>query len=258
MRPTPAQVKSEIFRKYLEGYPETEISKLCNVSVANVSSIVKEESTKDGYNLVIREVVKMFKSNNLEIDDVIAGIRLRNKVKEVGLTISFFEEFLEVTNTESFRLGMDHEKFLDIVKRMLHFEKIIKIKLEEIPDFSDNAIKEFTRLIGEISKAEAKLTQLYDNYGVKKSEVERYLKEKSLFEKSKLVGIALPTHYDWMVISDSKFKKASKIMKAKIDPKILYKKLNAVYRQPDKHIDIVKQIMNSSDISVNYRRYPRF
>jgi hypothetical protein len=178
MRATPAQVKSEIFRKYLEGYPETEISKLCHVSVANVSSIVKEESTKDGYNLVIREVVKMFKSNNLEIDDVIAGIRLRNKVKEVGLTISFFEEFLEVTNTESFGLGMDHEKFLDIVKRMLHFEKNLKIKLEEIPDFSHNATKEFARLTGEILKAKAKLKQLYGKYAVRKSDIDEYRKEK--------------------------------------------------------------------------------
>ena len=247
MRATPAQVKSEILRKYLEGDPETEIGKLFNVSVAHVSSIVKEESKKDGYILVIREVVKMFKRDNLEIGDVISGIRLKNQVKEVGLTISFFEDFLEATNTESFRLGMDHEKFLEIVKRMLYFEKIFKIKLEEIPDFSHNAIKEFTRVIGEISKAETKLTQIYDNYGVKKSEVERYLEEKSLFVKSKLVDVALPTHYDWMVISDSKFKKASKITKTKIDPKTLYKKLNSVYKEPDKHIDIVKQIMNSND-----------
>jgi hypothetical protein len=258
MRATQSQVKSEIIRKYLEGYPETEIGKLFNVSVGHVSSIVKEESKKDGYILVIREVVKMFKSNNLEIDDVIAGIRLRNKIKEVGLTISFFEEFIEVTNTESFRVGMDHEKFLDIIKRMLHFEKIFKIKLEATPDFSHNAIKKFVRLNGEISKAEAKLTQLYDNYGVKKSEVERYLKEKSLFEKAKLFAITGPTHSDWMVFSDSNFKKASKLMKAKIDPKILYKKLNSIYKEPDKHIDIVKQIMNSSDISVNVRRFPRF
>ncbi len=178
MRATPAQVKSEIFRKHLEGYPETEISKLCHVSVANVSSIVKEESTKDGYYLVIREVVKMFKSNNLEIDDVIAGIRLRNKVKEVGLTTSFFEEFLEVTNTESFRLGMDHEKFLDIVKRMLRFEKNIKIKIEDIPDFSHNATKEFARLISEISKAKKELSQIYAKHSVKKSDIDEYRKEK--------------------------------------------------------------------------------
>ena len=247
MRPTPAQVKSEIFRKYLEGYPETEISKLCNVSVGHVSSIVKEESTKDGYNLVIREVVKMFKSNNLEIGDVISGIRLKNKVKEVGLTISFFEDFLEATNTQSFRLGMDHEKFLEIVKRILRFEKMFKIKLENVPDFSHNAIKKFVRLKDEISKAEEKLTQLYAKYDVKESEVEQYLKEKSLFVKSKLFAITFSTHHDWMIISDSKFRKASKIMKTKIDPKILYKKLNSIYKEPDKNIDIVKQIMTSSN-----------
>jgi hypothetical protein len=247
MRPTPIQVKSEIFRKYLEGYPETEISKLFTVSVGHVSSIVNEESKKDGYYFVIREVVKMFKTNNLEIGDVISGIRLKNKVKELGLTISYFEDFLEATNTESFRLEMDHQKFLGIVKRMLHFERIFKIKLEDIPDFLHNAIKEFTRLTGEISKAEARLTQLYDNYGVKKSEVEQYLKEKSLFVKSKLVGIALPTHYDWMVFSDDKFRLASKLTKTKIDPKTLYKKLNSVYKDPDKHIDIIKQIMTSND-----------
>jgi hypothetical protein len=178
MRPTPPLVKSEIIRKHLEGYPETEISKLCHVSVANVSSIVKEESTKDGYYLVIREVVKMFKSNNLEIDDVIAGIRLRNKVKEVGLTISFFEELLEVTNTESFRLGMDHEKFLDIVKRMLHFEKNIKMKIEDIPDFSHNATKEFARVISEISKAKKELSLIYAKHSVKKSDIDEYRKEK--------------------------------------------------------------------------------
>jgi len=181
MRPTPPLVKSEIIRKYLEGYSETEISKLCHVSVANVSSIVKEESTKDGYYLAIREVVKMFKSNNLEIDDVIAGIRLRNKVKEVGLTTSFFEEFLEVTNTESFRLGMDHEKFLDIVKRMLRFEKNIKIKIEDLPDFSHNATKKFARLIREISKAKKELSQIYAKHSVKKSDIDEYRKEKFSF-----------------------------------------------------------------------------
>ncbi len=89
--------------------------------------------TKDEYYIVIREVTKMFKSNNLEITDVISGIRLKNKIKEAGLTISFFENFLESTNTESFRLGMDHARFLEDIKRILHFEKIIGIKIEDIP-----------------------------------------------------------------------------------------------------------------------------
>lgn len=247
MRPIPLSMKSEILRKYLQGDSIPDISKLFNVSVGTVSSIATEETTKDGYYLVIREVTKIFKDNNLEISDVISGIRLKNKVKEVGLTIPFFEDFLEFTNTESFRIGMDHEKFLGIVKRILHFEKIFKRKIEDVPDFLHNAMKEYSKLATDILKARQKLSQLYDEYSVKKSDVEAYLKDKSLFMKAKLVGIALPTHYDWVVISDTPFKKASRIAKIKIEPKILYKKLNRIYKEPHKHIDILKQIMNSSN-----------
>jgi hypothetical protein len=218
MRPIPLSTKSEIFRKYLEGYSIPEISKLFNVSGGTVWSIAKEETTKDGYYFVIREVTKVFRKNNLEISDVILGIRLYNKIKELGLTIPFFEDFLEFTNTESFRIGMDHEKFLEIVKRILHFEKIFKRKIEDIPDFLDNAMKEYPKLASDILKA-----------------------------RQELVGIALPTHVDWVVISDTPFKKASRIAKIKIEPKILYKKLNLIYKEPHKHIDILKQIMNSSN-----------
>ncbi|MDF2738260.1 MAG: Paired box domain, partial [Nitrososphaeraceae archaeon] len=113
MRPIPSSVQSEIFRKYLEGYSIPAISKLFNVSVGAVSTIANEVSKKDAYFIVIREVTKMFKNNNLEISDVISAIRLKNKVKESGLTISFFENFLEATNTESFRLNKDHSEFLE-------------------------------------------------------------------------------------------------------------------------------------------------
>ena len=61
---------------------------------------------------------------------------------------------------------------------MLHFEKILKIKLEDIPDFSHNATKEFARLTGEILKAKTKLKQLYGKYAVKKSDIDEYRKEK--------------------------------------------------------------------------------
>jgi hypothetical protein len=128
MRPIPLSTKSEIFRKYLEGYSIPEISKLFNVSGGTVWSIAKEETTKDGYYFVIREVTKVFRKNNLEISDVILGIRLYNKIKELGLTIPFFEDFLEFTNTESFRIGMDHEKFLEIVKEYYILKKFLKEK----------------------------------------------------------------------------------------------------------------------------------
>jgi hypothetical protein len=246
MKETPTLIKKEIFRKYLEGYSTTEISKLSNVSVGNVSSIVNHELTKDEYYIVIREVTKMFKSHNLEITDVISGIRLKNKVKETGLTISFLENFLESTNTESFRLGMDHEKFFKIIKKILLFEKRLKIKLEDLPDYTTNMLNEVTRLTGEILKAKQESSQVYAKYSVKKADIEDYIKKKPFFiMQSNFAKAALPTHFDWMVIPDESLEKASKKIGIKIDQKTFYKKLNSIYRRPDEHIDIVKQIMNS-------------
>lgn len=185
MRPIPPSIKSQIIRKFLEGCSIPVISKELGVSVGFVSTLTTEESKKDEYFLYIHEIAKKFKSKKIEISDVITGIRLYHKIKETGLTIPFFENFLESTNTESFRIDMDHKKFLCIVKRILHFEKVFKRKMEEIPDFLHNAMKEYAKLTSKILKAKQELSQIYAKHSVKKSEIDEYRKEKFLFLKYK-------------------------------------------------------------------------
>jgi hypothetical protein len=132
MRAIPLTTKEEIFRKYLEGYSTTEIANSCGVSVGMVSSITNEEAHKDNNYFPIRETTRIFRKNNLKTSDVISGIRLYNKVKGVGLDISFFENFIEATNTKSFRLKKDHNKFLEEIKRIVQFEQLYGIKIEKI------------------------------------------------------------------------------------------------------------------------------
>ena len=131
MRPIPDKIKAEIFKKFLEGDPIPKISKSCGVSDGAVHAITTEESRKDESIRYIREITKMFKKNNLEISDVIAGVRLHNKVKEVGLSCLFFENFLESTNTESFRIEMEHDQFLENIRRILKLEEKYQIKTKK-------------------------------------------------------------------------------------------------------------------------------
>ncbi len=152
MRPIPSSVQSEIFRKYLEGDSIPNIAKLFNVSVGAVSAIANELSKNDAYFMVIREVTKMFKNNNLEISDVISAIRLKNKVKESGLTISFFENFLEATNITSFRLNKDHSEFLEDIKRIVRFEQVYGIKIEKLEKYMFDQLKQFNKLRKENKK----------------------------------------------------------------------------------------------------------
>ena len=141
MRPIPYSIKSDIIKKFLEGFSMTEIQKELDVSVGAISAITKEECRKKEYYVYIHEIAKKFRSKNLAISDVISGVRLYNKIKKVGLTCSFFENFLESTNTESYRLNKDHSEFLEDIKRILHFEESCGVKIWKIPVYMNDAIK---------------------------------------------------------------------------------------------------------------------
>ena len=243
MRAIPPSVTSEIVRKYLEGYSIPEISKMFNVSVGKVSSIVKEEATKDLYFLVLREVARLLKNNNLEISDVISGIRLKNQIKEVGLTISFFEDFLESTNTASFKLGMDHEKFLEEIKRIMRLEEQLNIKLGDVPQYIKNKNEEIKMVRTKIAQVIQKQLRLYFEYFAKREEVEEYIKEKSTYLQYKIEKETLPTYFDW-IIPNEIFEKEFRKKGIKIDKKNLYDKLNSIFRDPANHIEIIDNILS--------------
>jgi hypothetical protein len=242
MRAIPLTTKEEIFRKYLEGYSTTEIAKVCGVSVGIVSSITREESNQYNNFFPIRELTRNFYKNNLKIPDVISGIRLYNKIKAVGLDISFFENFIESTDTESFRIKKDLDKFLEDIKRITQFEEKYQIRIENIPDYLDNMTKQHKELKGKKEKIVNETNKLYLQYKIKKSEIEEYIKEKPLFLQYKKVKDTLPQYPEWIVMPGL-FDIASRKIGTKIDPKTLYRKLNWVYRIPNKHTSIIKKVM---------------
>lgn len=242
MRPTPLSTKEEIFRKYLEGYSTTEIANLCDVSVGIVSSITKEESRKDNNYFVIREVARIFRKNNLKISDVISGIRLYNKVKGVGLDIPFFENFIEATDTKSFRIKKDIDKFLEDIKRIIRFEEVYQIKLDKISGHIYNSIRQLNKLKEEIKKITEKTKDLYLQYNIDKHQLEEYVKEKPLFLQYKRDKWRYEKRYDWF-INPQIYKEASRKIGITIDPHILYKKLHWLFLFPNKHKDLIKKIM---------------
>lgn len=241
MRPVPASIKSDIIRKYLEGLSTLQISQLLNVSVGTVSIVTSEAAKDDEYFTYMREIARKFYTKKLLFSNVISGIRLYHKIKDVGLTCSFFEDFLESTNIESYRLEIEEDQFLTKITKILQFEKQYKINLVNIPDYIRTRKEQIDRINDEISRINQ---SVYSRYSVTEAEIQEYKKEKpSLSRSRELAGIALPTHMDWLIITDHLFKKASRKSKIKIDPKILYEKLNHIYKNPDKDIDIIKQIL---------------
>ena len=207
-----------------------------------VSSITKEESRKDNNYFAIREVAKIFRKNNLKISDVISGIRLYNKVKGVGLDIPFFESFIEATDTKSFRIKKDIDKFLEDIKRIIRFEEVYQIKLDKISGHIYNSIRQLNKLKEEIKKITEKTKDLYLQYNIDKHQLEEYVIEKPLFLQYKRDKWRYEKRYDWF-INPQIYKEASRKIGITIDPHILYKKLHWLFLFPYKHKDLIKKIM---------------
>jgi len=242
MRPTPDSIKSEIIKKFLEGYSNTEIHKELNVSVGAISAITNEECRKNEYYRYIHEIAKKFRSKNLEISDVISGVRLYNQIKKVDLTCSFFENFLEATNTESFRFHKDHSEFLEDIKRVVRFEEVCGIKIGKIPGQMNDVIKHRDKLIKENKELIEKNTRLYLQHNIEKSEIEDYVEERQLFLQYKRDKNRYPKFPEW-ITTPYVLEQASKKIGTKIESKILYNKLRRVYLFPNKYTSIVKKIM---------------
>jgi hypothetical protein len=242
MRSIPPVIKEEIFRKYLAGDSITEISKSYGVSVGTISAITTEESNKDNDFFQIREITKKFKKHDLKISDVISGIRLYNKIKKLGLDISFFENFIESVDTESFRIKKNIDKFLEDIKRIIQFEEKYQRKIESIPGYMENMIKQHEELKNKREKIVNEIPKLYLEYNTKKSEIEEYIKEKPLFLQYKRDKATRPKYPEWIVMPEL-FDIASRKIGTKIDPKTLYRKLKWVYALPNKHTSIIKKVM---------------
>ena len=182
----------------------------------------------------------MFNKNNLEISDVIAGVRLHNKIKQVGLSCILFENFLESTNTESYRLEMEHEQFLDNIKRILQLEAKYQLKTEDIPSIIDKKMNEYKQLNDEILGLEQHLDKLYKKYQTTESELKEFHKEQDMFFRYKK---DYAKYIDW-IVPERLFDEASTKSRIKIDPTNLFTRLKDIYIKPDENVDIIKKILN--------------
>lgn len=165
MRAVPESIKSEIITKYLEGLSTLEIQRLLNVSIGTISAVTAGAARKDNSISYMRDIARKFYKKNLLLDDVISGERHYNKIKEVGLTCSFFESFLDSTNKESYRLEIEHDKFLTKIIGILQFERQYQINLQDIPDYIKEGKEEIDKMNDEFSR---NYQSLYSKYSVKK------------------------------------------------------------------------------------------
>ena len=124
-------------------------------------------------------------------------------------------------------------------------EKQYNLRLEDIPSYIKNEKVELENLKQDKLRITQSVMNLYGKFYVTKIDIEDYLRERNQYLKYKSLIEFVPSYMDWIINSDESFEKASKKIGIKFDQKILYNKLNSIYKEPNKHLDIIKQIINS-------------
>ncbi len=243
MRRIPSDIKIEIIRKYLEGHSIPEISNLYNVSVASVSAIITEETKKELFFAAFREISKIIRKKNLNIYDLIPAIHLISKIEELGLTSEFFDKYLDLADSKSFRLNMNLEEFLNKIIDIINFEKSNQIQIHDIPSFSQNEKNLLDKVHREKEMIEKEVNNLCGNIGVMKSQILEYIKLKPLFLRFKENTDAFSKSVGWYTYPPL-FEKASNEIGVIIDPDILINKLHFIYENPHKNAELIRIILN--------------
>ena len=113
---------------------------------------------------------------------------------------------------------MEHEQFLDNIKRILQLEPKYQLKTEDIPSFIDKNMNEYKQLNDEILGLDQHLDKLYKKYQTTESELKEFHKEQDMFFRYKK---DYPKYIDW-IVPERLFDEASTKSRIKIDPTSLY------------------------------------
>jgi hypothetical protein len=173
---------------------------------------------------------RRIKRNTIPIAKVVDVVHLINMLKRYEMRLDFVTNILERVYTESFRFEMNIEKFFYRLSSLFSYEKENKIQIED-----KRSQKE---------KLDEEIEKLYINYGVSKELIREYIYNKPIiinFMNLKSQN-KLSKELEWLA-SSSNYENTNRILPQTITTKDLYYRLNRIYHEPDKYIDLVKEII---------------
>jgi hypothetical protein len=254
VRAIPSAIKIEIFRCYLEGLSIPQINNLYKVSVGTISTIITEEIKNNDFIQFFREIAKVIKKNNSSSYDLISAIHLNSIIEKLGLSSDFFENFLELADTTSFRLNMNIDEYFNKINYIINFEKSTQIRIHDIFSLIEKEKNELEELHREKEMIEKEITNSCHNIGLPKSWILDYIKQKPLFIKYKKNTDTFYKSLEWTTYP-SLFEKANNQIERNIDPNILYNKLLTIYTKPHENAELIRTIFDYEQDLLLTREY---
>lgn len=127
-------LKNEVLREYLSGEPQEGIANKLNISVGTVNNIVSEFIKLDDTIDLQRQIAIVAKKNGVDIMQIAANLRFKNKIKLSSLDDRKIEKFLDgmelLFNKFNISASTAEKKLFSIIEMMLR-DNIDPQRLEE-------------------------------------------------------------------------------------------------------------------------------
>lgn len=236
MKRIPPQIRLEIFELFLQSFSFHDISCMVKVSVGTVKNVIDEFIETNLDYIEIRKIFETIRKNGFEPKKLILALHLINKINKTELRLETLLAFLDSSETERFRLDMDINDFISRISSLLFFEREQGIRIEDYKNYIDEKKEEIKML-------ENKTNDLFKRNGITERDLEEYVEnKKEILEFLKLKNKnKLPLEFEW-IANEYHYLEASKILDYSIDLANLYKCLNNIYHNPERHIELIKLI----------------
>jgi transcriptional regulator with XRE-family HTH domain len=136
-------LKKEVLRLYLSGYSQENIAKEVNISIGMVNALVNEIIESDDTADLQRQIAIVSKKTGVDIKQIAANLRWKNKIKQSSLDDRKIERFIDgmdiLFNKYNIAPSTAEKLFFSLIETMLkknlephRLEEEIKLKLTEL------------------------------------------------------------------------------------------------------------------------------
>lgn len=220
--------------------------------------------------VMLREIGVKLKGENLDVNHFASSVRLKKILDRLGLTEENVELLIEQMNTHCFKRGMSEKEFVSKIDEICNMLDNVDFSLNDLPIYIVQKKIQLESLDKKILERQEQISQMIDEYGITKNDLEEYLRYRPLREsieklehtiKDKAAAIAilkielnrceakLYSEENSRAVSEIEFDKANKRLPIDrpLEMKELIKITDEIFYNPSRYVDLIKSMRKYSE-----------
>ena len=179
----PRPIKIDIIRKWLQGKSRDQIAKEVGIGAGTVSGVIKECRENDLEFDLLREVARMLKKEDLDVNSFASSIRVHRKLQDEGLSEGQVESFIEDMDVHCFKRGLKPEDFINTIQNVSSVSHSLGIPVDKVAEYIKSQEEKVKEVKEELADAEMRETGVTIDYNISIDTLAEYESNGPLAEK---------------------------------------------------------------------------